>query len=60
MLLPVGRVDAGVFDRVPAVDHHPVAYINPHMAGPAGVVGALEEDQVPRPCVRFGHPGALA
>ena len=52
MLPPVGRVDTGVADGVAAMDHHPVPHINHHMAGPAGAVGALEEDQVSRPCVR--------
>lgn len=30
------------------------------MTGPTGVIGALEENQVSRPRVCFGHPGALA
>ena len=52
VLLPVACVDICVGDRVPAVDHHPVAHIDSHMACAAGIVGALEEYQVAGPCIR--------
>ena len=52
MLLPVACVDICVGDRVPAVDHHPVAHIDSHMACAAGIIGALEENQVAGSCIR--------
>ena len=52
VLLPVACVDVCVGDRVPAMDHHPVTHIDSHMACAAGVIGALEEDQVAGPCIR--------
>lgn len=52
MALPVACIDIRVRDRVAAVDHHSIPHINPHVACAAGVVGALEENQIPRPCVR--------
>ena len=51
MALPVTRIDVCVGDRIPAMDHHPISHVDPHMACAAGVIGPLEENQVPRPCV---------
>ena len=51
MALPVTRIDVCVGDRIPAMDHHPISHVDPHMACTAGVIGPLEENQVPRPCV---------
>lgn len=51
MALPIAALGAGVGDGVAAVDHHPIAHIDAHMgsvAGVWGVVGVVEEDQVPR------------
>ena len=33
------------------MDHHPIAYIDSHMACAAGIVGALEENQVAGSCI---------
>ena len=52
VLLPVACVDICVGDRVPAMDHHTVTYIDSYMACAAGIVGALEEYQVAGPCIR--------
>ena len=46
MALPIVGVDTCVRNGVAAMDHHAVAHIDPHVACAAGVVGALEEDQV--------------
>ena len=43
MLLPVGRVNVCVLDRVSGTDHHAVAQIDSGMAHAGGVVGAFEE-----------------
>lgn len=51
MLLPVACIDVGIRDRVSAVDHHSISYIDPYMACAAGIVGPLEEDQVARFCI---------
>ena len=52
MALPVGRVDACVTDRIAAVDHCPVAAVNPHMAHrPGRIVSPGKKDNVPRLCV---------
>ena len=51
MALPIAALGAGVGDGISAVDHHPIAHIDAHMGGVAGVrgvVGVVEEDQVPR------------
>ena len=53
MSLPVICITAGVLDRVPAVDHHPVPDIDPDMGSAGGIIGPLEEDQVSR----FGLAG---
>ena len=49
MRLPVGGVDGSVGYGVAAVDHHPVACINPHMAYcRSAVISPREKDNVPR------------
>lgn len=37
------------------MDHHPVAYIDAHMGGTAGVIGSLKKDQVAGFCIGAGH-----
>ena len=55
MLLPVVRVDVGVFDRVATVNHHAVAHINADVRyRPGAVIGAGEENTVPRFLPRRG------
>ena len=51
MLLPVGRVDGCVGNRVAAVNHHAVADINANVTCTRGVIGFLEENQVAGPCI---------
>ncbi len=51
MVFPIVALGAGVGDGISAVDHHPIAHIDAHMGGVAGVrgvVGVVEEDQVSR------------
>ena len=49
MRLPVGGVDGSVGDRVAAMYHHAVSYINPHMANRrTAVISPCEKDNVPR------------
>ena len=58
--LPVGRVDACVTDWISAVDHCPVAAVNPHMAHrPGRIVSPGKKDNVPRLCVRCGNRRTL-
>lgn len=51
MLLPVGRVDGCVGNRVAAVNHHAVADINANVACTRGVISILEENQIAGPCI---------
>lgn len=51
MGLPVRRIDAGVLDGVPAMDHHPVTDIDPTMTGSSCVISTLKENQISWPCV---------
>lgn len=46
MLLPVGRVDGCVGNRVAAVNHHAVADINANVTCTRGVISILEENQI--------------
>ena len=55
MLLPVGRVNVCVLDRVSGTDHHAIAQIDPGMAHAGGVVGAFEKDQISGLCFGFGN-----
>ena len=59
VLLPVGRVDRCIGNRVSAVDHHAVADINTDMAGPRCVVGSLEENQVAGLCLTWPDNGTV-
>ena len=45
---------------VPAVDHHVIAHIDPHMACPRRIVSPLEKDQVSRLCFRRGNLGTVS
>ena len=52
MTLPVRRIDTGVFNRITAVYHCPIAAIYPHMAHrPRRVVSACKKDNIPRFCI---------
>lgn len=60
MLLPVVRIDTGVFDGVARVDHHAVSHIDTHMGNRAvAVIGFRKENQISGPCVSGRYIGAL-
>jgi len=48
MFLPIFRVEVCVRDRVAAVQHDGIAYIDTAMAHAGGIVGALEKHKVAR------------
>lgn len=60
MILPVIRVDTGIFDGVVHMDHHTVPHIDTHMRYWLGKVASPgKEDQIPRPCFSVRYIGAL-
>ena len=59
VLLPVGRVDRCIGNRVSAVDHHAVADIDTDMAGSRCVVSSLEENQVTGLCLTGPDNGTV-
>ena len=48
MRLPVARLNGSVRNRVSAMDHHSVAYIDTDVRCTGGIISALEENQVAR------------
>ena len=60
MTLPVGRIDAGVFDRISTMNHCSIPTVNPHMADcSARIVSTCEKDNIPRLCVRRRNRSTL-
>lgn len=60
MVLPVGRIDAGIRNRVAAVNHHAVANIDANVRRADGIIGFFKEDQVTRLCICRRNVAALA
>ena len=54
MLLPIGRAEIGIRDRVSAVDHHPIADIKANVGNTRRIVGADEKHKI----TRLGTAGA--
>ena len=48
MLLPVGRIDVGILDRISTMDHHSISNIDSYMTGSWCVISFLKEDQISR------------
>ena len=48
MRLPVARLNRSVRNRVSAMDHHSVAYIDTDVRCTGGIISALEENQISR------------
>ena len=58
--MPVGRIDAGIRNRITAVDHHSVADIDANVRRADGIIGFFKEDQVTRLCICRRNVAALA
>ena len=57
MRLPVSRIDIHIADGIAAVQHFPGTHIQSHMGDAGGIIGTLEENQVPRLGVGLGYGG---
>ena len=60
MCLPVACGDVCILDRISAVQHFIIAYIDPDVRSSCSVIGSLEEDQITGLGVGCGHSGADA
>ena len=59
MLLPVRTCNACILNRIPAMNHHVISYINSNMARSRRIISSLEKDQIARLCIRWRYIGTI-
>ena len=59
LLLPVRTCNACILNRIPAMDHHVISYINSNMARSRRIISFLEKDQISRLCIRWRYIGTI-